>query len=62
MQSIEKFRRAYLIGAGIVWAGLFLALAIVLGDSPYFGQILPLLSGAAVWFVVIIPAVLRTVR
>ena len=50
------FWRSYLIGAAIVWTGIFLATAIVLAGSPAYGQILPILSGGAVWFVVIIPA------
>jgi hypothetical protein len=45
----------YLLGAAILWAGIFLASAIVLQGTPYFSQMLPILSGGAVWFVVIVP-------
>ncbi len=47
---------AYTIGAAIVWAGLFVAIAVVLSGSAYFGQLLPILTGAMVWFVIIVPA------
>lgn len=50
------FWRSYLIGAAIVWTAIFLGTAVVLAGSPAYGQILPILSGGAVWFVVIIPA------
>jgi hypothetical protein len=60
--ELGRFKQLYLLGAAIVWVGLFLALALSLAGTPYYGQILPLLSGGAVWFVVIIPGVLRTVR
>ena len=45
----------YLLGAGIVWTGIFLATAVVLQGTPFFGQMLPILSGGAVWFVVLVP-------
>lgn len=52
----RKFWRSYMIGAAIVWTAIFLSTAFVLAGSPTYGQILPILSGGAVWFVVIIPA------
>jgi hypothetical protein len=47
--------QTYVLGAGILWAGIFLASAVVLQGTPYFSQMLPILSGGAVWFVVIVP-------
>jgi hypothetical protein len=45
----------YTLGAAIVWAGIFLASALVLQGTPYFAQLLPILAGGAVWFVVLVP-------
>lgn len=45
----------YVIGASIVWAGLFIATAVVLQGTPHFGQLLPILAGGMVWFVIIVP-------
>lgn len=47
----------YLLGAAIVWTGIFMATAMTLSGTQLFGQILPILSAGAVWFVVIVPAV-----
>jgi hypothetical protein len=47
--------RTYTIGAAIVWAALLLAAALVLQGTPHFGQLLPVLAGGAVWFVVLVP-------
>ena len=58
MESLQTFRRAYLVGAAIVWVAILAASSLVLAGSPYFGQMLPILAGGAVWFVVIIPGVL----
>jgi hypothetical protein len=52
----RTFLRSYLIGAAIIWTAIFLSTAVVLAGSPAYGHILPILSGGAVWFVVIIPA------
>ena len=60
--ELTTFKRTYLIGAVIVWVGLLFALAFTLSGTPYFVQVLPLLGGGIVWFVVIIPGALRTVR
>lgn len=53
----RRFWRTYLIGAASVWTAIFLSTAFVLAGSPAYGSILPILSGGAVWFLVIIPAV-----
>jgi hypothetical protein len=47
--------QTYVLGATIVWAGIFVASAVLLQGTPHFAQMLPILSGGAVWFVVIIP-------
>ena len=51
------FLRSYLIGAATIWTAIFLSTAVVLAGDPAYGHILPILSGGAVWFVVIIPAI-----
>lgn len=55
MRVTRTFTSAYLIGAAIVWAGLFMASAIILAGTPYFAQMLPILSGGAVFFVILVP-------
>jgi hypothetical protein len=47
--------QTYVLGAAIVWAGIFIASALLLQGTLYFSQMLPILSGGAVWFVVIVP-------
>ena len=49
----------YLLGAGIVWTAIFFATAVVLQGTPFFAQLLPILAGGAVWFVVLVPAAWR---
>jgi hypothetical protein len=39
----------------MVWAGIFGACALLLQGTPHFAQMLPILSGDASWFVVIVP-------
>jgi hypothetical protein len=58
MPASETFRRSYLIGAVIVWIAIIAASTVILGGTPYFGQMLPILAGGVVWFVIIIPGVL----
>jgi hypothetical protein len=62
MQAKSGFRSAYTLGAAIVWAGIFLAIAFILSDANTFMQILPVLGGGAVWFVVIVPGALARQR
>jgi low affinity Fe/Cu permease len=54
--------RAYLLGSVIVWAGIFLAMAVILTGTvrgaDAFMQLLPVLTGGAVWFVIIVPGAL----
>jgi len=47
--------RTYVLGAAIVWAGISVASAVLFQGTPRFAQLLPILSGGAVWFVVIVP-------
>jgi hypothetical protein len=51
----ERVKLQTYVGAAIVWAGIFIASALLLQGTPYFSQMLPNLSGGAAWFVVIIP-------
>jgi hypothetical protein len=61
MKVYQQPRVAYLVGALLVWAGLFAATAVVLGGTPHFGELLPILFGGALYFVVIVPgSILRT--
>jgi hypothetical protein len=56
----NKALRNYIVGAAIVWAGIFLAMAITLRGSDDFVTSLIILSGGAVWFVLLVPGWLRT--
>jgi hypothetical protein len=49
----------YIRGAAIVWAGILLATALILLDTPYFPQVLPVLGGGVVWFLLIVPGAWR---
>lgn len=57
--DIDKARNAYLIGATIVWAGIIFASAMVLQGTDKFAQMLPILGGGAVWFVILVPTLFR---
>lgn len=57
-QSVRTGHREnalYLLGAAIVWAGIFIAVAVVVHGTLYFGQLLPILAGGMVYFVVLVP-------
>jgi hypothetical protein len=58
----DRTRRNYEGGAVIVWVALIVAAALILRGTPYFAQLLPILGGGAVWFVVIEPTVLARER
>jgi hypothetical protein len=49
----------YVIGAVVVWVAIILASGVILAGTTYVGTILPILSGGATWFVVIVPAATR---
>lgn len=55
----ERLLRTYLIGAVIVWVGILFASAIILKGTDQFAQMLPILGGGAVWFVLLVPQLLR---
>jgi hypothetical protein len=55
MFELKKFRRAYLIGAVIVWVGIILASSVILAGTLYLAPMLIILGGGSVWFVVIVP-------
>ena len=58
--DLERALRTYLIGAVIVSVGLIAATAILLRGSDEFPIMLTILGGGAVWFVVIVPTMLRS--
>ncbi len=58
MISTEKALASYLTGACIVWAGIFLAVAVMLPE--HFAQLLPILAGGMVWFIVLVPPLFRS--
>lgn len=58
MTDLQRQCRLYLVGAVIVWVGLLIATAVVLAGTPHFAQLLPILGGGVVWFVVIVPGAL----
>jgi hypothetical protein len=61
MKIYQHPQVAYLVGAALVWAGLFAATAMVLGGTPHFGEMLPILVGGAFYFVAIVPGgIVRT--
>ncbi|MBE0409166.1 MAG: hypothetical protein IBX69_05470 [Anaerolineales bacterium] len=48
--------KTYMISTLIVWLAILVASAAILQDSPYFNQMLLILAGGIVWFVIILPA------
>jgi hypothetical protein len=52
--------RNYVIGAVIVWVGIIVATAVMLGGSGEFGNMLIILAAGAIWFVLLVPGWLRT--
>lgn len=58
MSGIVKYE----VAAIIVWIGILIASALILAGTPYFIQMLPVLSGGIVWFVVIMPGALLRER
>jgi len=51
----KTFKRTYLIGTVIIWVGIWFASAIILKGTPYFAQMIPILFGGVVWFVILVP-------
>ena len=54
---MNRTRNEYLIGAAIVWAAIWVATASVLDDHA-FNDMIPILGGGTVFFVVLVPAAL----
>lgn len=52
----RTFKRAYLIGTVIVWVSILIGTAVILSGTPYFAQMLPILSAGVLWFVLLVPA------
>lgn len=52
----RRITAVYLAGAVIVWVGTLIALAVVLSGSGRFGDVLTILVGPVVWFVLLVPA------
>jgi len=48
--------QSHVIAAAIAWVAIILATRVILGGTPYFGQMLPVIGGGAAFFVVILPA------
>lgn len=55
MKRICETRGIYIISSAIVWAAIIGALGILLRGSPHFAQVLAILGGGAVWFVILVP-------
>ncbi|HET9920598.1 MAG TPA: hypothetical protein VFQ30_12190 [Ktedonobacteraceae bacterium] len=55
MLESKTFKRAYLTGTVIIWVGVWIASAVILKGTPYFGQMIPILVIPEVWFLVLIP-------
>jgi len=51
----KAFQNTYLIGAVIVWTGIWIATAVILAGTAYFAQMLPLLLGGGRLFLIILP-------
>lgn len=56
----HKALRNYIVGAVIVWIGILLSTAFLLGGTGEFAGMFIILSGGAVWFVLLVPGWLRT--
>lgn len=56
----HKALRNYIVGSAIVWFGILLSTAVLLGGTEEFAGMFIILSGGAVWFVLLVPGWLRT--
>ena len=54
----RRVLRTYEIASAVVWIGIFASVAIILDGSSFLGQILPVLSAGAVFFLLILPSAL----
>jgi hypothetical protein len=55
----KRALRIYITGAVIVWIGIIVATALMLSGEA-FSPMMIVLSGGAFWFIVLVPAWLRT--
>jgi hypothetical protein len=53
--AVSKSRNRYLVAATIVWVAIWLATGSVADDE--FGDMVPILGGGTVFFIVLVPAV-----
>ncbi len=58
----KTFKRTYLIGTVIIWVGIWAASAVILGGTPYFAQMLPILGIGVFWFVIVVPGAFFWIR
>lgn len=51
---MNKSRNTYVIAAAVVWAAIWLATGVVADDA--FDELIPILGGGTVFFIVLVPA------
>lgn len=56
MKRVWNTRVIYILSSAIVWAAIIGASGVLLRGSPHFAQMLAILGGGAVWFVILMPA------
>jgi hypothetical protein len=54
---VSKSRNQYVIAAAVVWAAIWVATSAVLADNE-FNDMIPILGGGTVFFIVLVPAAL----
>jgi len=54
--EVNKRRNQYVIAAAVVWAAIWVATASVAGDE--FDDMIPILGGGTVFFIILVPAAL----
>lgn len=59
MKLFERPQVTYLFGAVVVWVGIIIATAVILGGTSHFGEMLPILFGGAFYFIAIAPLGIR---
>ena len=55
-KAVKKSRNRYLIGATVGWVAIWLATGLVADND--FGDMIPILGGGTVYFIVLVPAAL----
>jgi hypothetical protein len=43
------------------WVSILIGTAVILSRTPYFAQILPILSAGVIWFIVLLPTYSTTI-